>query len=102
MHWSQSDLARKEFHQRSLREMKLNLLLLGLGIVQASDQTNSNEVDDLGNKKNKNKNKNKNSSNANRESAPASGSFLSDIELNCSASSSGQSRMMPWGEAPGG
>ena len=82
--------------------MKLNLLLLGLGIVQASDnQTESGEVDDLGNKKNKNKNKNKNTSNANRESAPESGSFLSDIELNCAASSSGQSRMMPWGEEPG-
>ena len=39
--------------------MKLNLILLGLGLVQGQNDTSGNEVDDLGNKKNK-KNKTKN------------------------------------------
>ena len=39
--------------------MKLNLILLGFGLVQGQTGSSGNEVDDLGNKKNKN-NKNKN------------------------------------------
>ena len=39
--------------------MKLNLILLGLGLVQGQNDTSGSEVDDLGNKKNK-KNKTKN------------------------------------------